>query len=279
MNAVLEHLKDEILVSDEEKESDDDDDESSSDEEDGSDGESRRQCVEASVVLLQEVHVQALDTIKENKWVQDNFIILPREATKWPPGAKYGNVTLVSRDLEVAKCSIVKFGSSMMHRAAVFVDIWMAGGTAASEEDYVLRIANVHLESMKEGTQQRPRQLEVVSQFMNEETGELSGGIIAGDMNPIEPSVDLGLPESFGFLDAWTGGERNEEGWTWGYQGGTEGGRYPQARFDKVLYLRRREYEVDEPRRVGVGLRAQNYNGDTFWASDHFGLKTTVWSM
>jgi tyrosyl-DNA phosphodiesterase 2 len=243
-----------------------------------------------------------LDTIKENKWVQDNFIILPREATKWPPGAKYGNVTLVSRDLEVAKCSIVKFGSSMMHRAAVFVDIWMAGGAAASEEDYVLRIANVHLESMNEGTQQRPRQLEVVSQFMNEETGELSGGIIAGeyhfgqsflvsdffsdmtgdwigDMNPIEPSVDLGLPESFGFLDAWTGGERNEEGWTWGYQGGTEGGRYPQARFDKVLYLRRREYEVDEPRRVGVGLRAQNYNGDTFWASDHFGLKTTVWSM
>jgi tyrosyl-DNA phosphodiesterase 2 len=92
-------------------------------------------------------------------------------------------------------------------------------------------------------------------------------------MNPIGPK-DAGAPGALGLKDAWRKGDTDERGFTWGEQPRSE---FPAGRFDKILYLPRKGYRVDEPQRIGMGLKVSNErvpNG--LWMSDHCGLWTKV---
>ncbi|KAK7033137.1 Endonuclease/exonuclease/phosphatase [Favolaschia claudopus] len=223
---------------------------------------------EPCIILFQEVHqAHGLPAILKNEWVKEHFLVTPADASKWPEDALYGNVTLVEKSIPVTDAHILEFGLSAMQRTGVMVDIRLA---AAKPHDYdvPLRIINTHLESLPVGNEVRPEQLKLLSKFLK--GGGVRGGVVAGDMNPIGPH-DAEAPENLGLRDAWRKGDEDERGFTWGEQPKTT---FPAARFDKILYLPRRGYRMDAPRRIGVGLQIHNERaqGGKLWVSDHYGL-------
>jgi len=227
---------------------------------------------EPCVVLLQEVHsANGLDVILKDEWVREHFLITPTDTSKWPDFASYGNVTLVEKSIPVQDAHILEFGLSAMQRTGVIVDIRLAA-PKPHEYDVILRVINTHLESLPQGDPVRPQQLQLLSKFLK--GPGVRGGLIAGDMNPIG-AKDASVPGVLGLRDAWRKGDKDERGFTWGQQPACE---FPAARFDKILYLPRKGFRVDEPQRIGVGLKISNERlpGGSLWASDHVGLWTKV---
>jgi tyrosyl-DNA phosphodiesterase 2 len=113
----------------------------------------------------------------------------------------------------------------------------------------------------------RPVQLGLVAEVLKEE--DLLGGIVCGDMNAISPS-DVGLTEKVGLVDACREGEDEEDSYTWGYQPSCE---FPPGRLDKILFTPGAGgYIVSQPERVGLAVKTDKGQ----WASDHYGLVTTV---
>lgn len=227
---------------------------------------------DACVVLLQEVTPSMLDFLLKDQWVQKKFAIVPISADKWPPMAYFGNVTLVSRDLEVVKAQILHFSLTSNQRTGLFVYLRMAA-PGGGEKSRIICIANTHLESLENGEHMRPKQLEALAQMLKRES--IEGGVIAGDMNAIAKS-DRTLPRKLGLKDAWRQGDSDPKGFTWGHQSPKEDRKYPPARLDKILYLPHRKYKVDEPQRIGVGLTVRTREGEDHWVSDHYGLLTTL---
>ncbi|KAJ7170696.1 Endonuclease/exonuclease/phosphatase [Mycena crocata] len=231
------------------------------------DGEAPEPCI----VMLQEVHSpNGLDVILKDEWVREHFFVAPVDTNKWPDRTQYGNVTLVERSIAVVDAHILEFGLSCMQRTGVMVDVRL--GSPNQEHDVILRVINTHLESLSGGNDVRPEQLRLLSKFLK--GPGVRGGIIGGDMNPIGPK-DASAPASLGLRDAWRKGDKDERGFTWGEQPRNE---YPAARFDKILYLPRRGYRVDEPKRIGVGLKihSERLPRGSGWTSDHCGLYTKI---
>ncbi|KAJ7756450.1 hypothetical protein DFH07DRAFT_959095 [Mycena maculata] len=210
------------------------------------DGEAPEPCV----VLLQEVHApHGLDVILKDEWVREHFLVAPVETSQWPEGAAYGNVTLVEKSIPVHDAHILDFGVSEMQRTGLMVDIRL-GAPKPHDYDVILRVANTHLESLRGAADRaRPLELQLLTKFIK--GPGVRGGLIAGDMNPIGP-MDASIPTVLGLRDAWRKGDKDERGFTWGQQPPRE---FPAARFDKVLYLPRKGFRVDEPQRIGVGLK------------------------
>ncbi|KAJ6576442.1 Endonuclease/exonuclease/phosphatase [Mycena vulgaris] len=232
----------------------------------------RKEAPKPCVVLLQEVQsLQGLEVLLKDEWVREHFFVTPADTSKWPDRAPYGNVTLVEKSIPVVDANILEFGLSAMQRTGVIVDIQLAA-PKPREYDVVLRVINTHLESLPVGNDVRPAQLQLLSKFLK--GPGVRGGIISGDMNPIGPK-DAELPTSLGLRDAWRKGDKDERGFTWGEQPRRE---YPAARFDKILYLPRKGYRVDEPQRIGVGLKtfSERLPEGSMWTSDHCGLWTKV---
>jgi tyrosyl-DNA phosphodiesterase 2 len=233
----------------------------------------RGEAPEPCVIMLQEVHSDALPHLLDYGWIRDHFVVTPINHTRWPNESHYGNVTLVSRTLVVVKACILHFGHSSQSRAGVVVDIKLnTPATAAESREVTMRLINTHLESLPDGVHYRPIQLSILASYLKKRD-EVQGGVIAGDMNAIGPS-EVGFPVDVGLRDAWRKPDGDESGFTWGYQGG---GDFPAARLDKVLYLPRRGYKVDEPGRIGIDLRAEyTEGGEDIWVSDHYGLVATL---
>lgn len=198
----------------------------------------------------------------------------PGKIDEWPPGAWYGNVTLISRTIPVSDAYSLEYDSEMQ-RNALIIDLKLsvppnaARRKAQSKLQFVtLRVANTHLESLPSpGARLRTEQLGLVAEVLREE--ELVGGIVCGDMNAICPS-DVELTSKVGLTDAWKGGNDEEDAFTWGYQPPCT---YPPGRLDKILYASGTGgYTVEEPKRVGLALKTEKGQ----WVSDHFGLTTTV---
>ncbi|GJE88659.1 endonuclease/exonuclease/phosphatase family protein [Phanerochaete sordida] len=216
-------------------------------------------------VLLQEVAKDALSAILEHAWVREHFVVAPTKPEHWPGAVPFGNVTLVARTVPVAGAWILEYGCSVMKRHALIVDVRLGTGTAADGERTV-RVANVHLESLALGAPYRPWQLRDTVEALARR--DIDAGIVAGDMNAVTVQ-DAALPAWTGLVDAWKGAEDGGEN-TWGYQPPSR--EFLPGRLDKVLYLPNGEFEVDVPERVGVGVKTSGGQ----WASDHFGLLTTI---
>lgn len=219
------------------------------------------------LILLQEINIDAFDTLLAHPWVQEWFRVVPGSAEAgWPKGAWYGTVTLVHAPLAKSVC--VHFEESWMQRNALVTDITVNGRN-------VLRVVNTHLESLPMGTPLRVKQMGAIAGLLKEKAGTLVGGIACGDMNAISPE-DATLAEKNGLLDAWErggGGSRREgdeaEGTTWGYQPRSQ---YPPGRLDKILYTESEAFEIRDVRRIAVDLKMSG--GD--WVSDHYGLACRV---
>ena len=217
------------------------------------------------IIMLQEVRDTMLPRLLADEWVRKWFCIVPITTEKWPEDAQYGNITLVSRSLDIVDCQILHFGLSSMQRTALCVRLRLT--QVVSNDKYVLSFVNTHLESLEQGALARPKQMEMCSRFLR--LRDVHGGVIAGDMNTISQE-DQSLGKKVGLADAWKGG--NEEGHTWGYQGGNEGGKYPPGRLDRIYYLPGKGYKVDEPKKIGVGVKVREGG----WVSDHYGLETVL---
>ncbi|KAF9471226.1 hypothetical protein BDN70DRAFT_888383 [Pholiota conissans] len=224
---------------------------------------------EACVILLQEVRDVVLPYLLRDPWVRRWFAVTPFTKEKWPEYAHYGNVTLVSRTLDIAESHILHFGCTNMQRSAVCVKLKL--NYPGSYDKVVVAFVNTHLESLPVGIQLRPKQLEMSSRFLLLEG--VQGGIIAGDMNCICPE-DATIPKDLGLKDSWRKGN-DEKGNTWGYQGQNEG-RHPPGRLDKVFYLPGMGYRVEESRKIGIGLKIDEGTPQAMWVSDHYGLDTKL---
>ncbi len=214
------------------------------------------------LILLQEININAFNTLLAHPWVREWFEVVPASPEAgWPRGATYGTITLVRAPLANSVC--VHYEDSYMGRNALVTDI-MVGGAAEHDAPRILRVINTHLESLPMGTPMRIMQMGVIAGLLRE--AGILGGIACGDMNAIAPS-DATLPEQNGLSDAWEYGE--EDGTTWGYQPVT---RFPPGRLDKILYTESDGFLVEDVRRIAVGLKM----ADGEWVSDHYGLACHV---
>lgn len=228
-------------------------------------------------ILLQEVKPDSFIEILKNVWVRKHFFVVSPKANA-RPFPRYGNVTLVPQAVPLLSTQLLQFGNSRMGRHAIVVDLGLnALGTPESSEDegrngaavdspITLRVANVHLESLPEGTSTRPGQLMDTAELLRAK--DIHAGVVAGDMNVIMPG-DRVIHKAASLADAWTGGDDDSQAFTWGYQPPR---RFPCRRLDKILHTPGGRCAVDEPQRIGVGLKTSEGQ----WASDHYGLMTIV---
>ncbi|KAF9533774.1 Endonuclease/exonuclease/phosphatase [Crepidotus variabilis] len=224
---------------------------------------------EPCCILLQEVKDTVIPRLLEDEWVRRWFVVTPFTKDKWPEEAWYGNITLVSRSLHIAECHILHYGLTAMQRTALCVKLKL--NHPGTHEKAIISIVNTHLESLKDGAIARPKQMEMCARFLR--LRGVHGGIVAGDMNSISPE-DGTIGKEVGLRDAWRQGDV-EDGKTWGFQGQNEG-KFPTNRLDKIFYLAGMGYKVEEPRRIGVGLKIRPGEEDEHWVSDHYGLETTL---
>ncbi|KAH9944817.1 Endonuclease/exonuclease/phosphatase [Amylocystis lapponica] len=219
-------------------------------------------------ILLQEISTSAFPALLAHDWVRRHFSVVPSSPTGWPRGASYGNVTLVSHAVPIRDAHSLVFGNSVMGRNALVVDVQLRPPPVArtGTDALTLRIANTHLESLPQGAPARPVQLAAVAEVLR--GASVDAGAVGGDMNAIGAD-DAHIHTHAGLQDAYSGAHGDERGFTWGFQPRS---RFPAARIDKILYTPGCSLRVDEPVKVGVGLKTAQGQ----WASDHYGLVTTV---
>lgn len=245
-----------------------------------------------TIILVQELRNTAIPTLLAHPVVRAHYCVTDITAADW--AAYYGTLTLVPRALALAghvrAVFRTPFKSSTMGRSALYVDIGIA-------EEKVLRIANVHLESLRgRADKMRIEQLGSVAQRLR--APDVYAGVVAGDMNPIGP-YDDSAPTKLGLSDAWTvcqdrsvagsyegkaKSDKEWEGHTWGHQPPSQ---FPERRMDKILLtgpLEPKEVEV-----IGMGLTMEGGGDDNedledledveeepMWVSDHYGLVARI---
>ena len=137
----------------------------------------------------------------------------------------------------------------------------------------VFRLINVHLDSLGDTLHYRAQQMEILANVLREPG--CSGGVIAGDFNPISPEDD-GLVDKNELVDAWVAlhGRADPDGATWGVGVKRRDG-LGSGRLDKVamMGLKAKEMEVLRPGLIEVP-RPGEKPVEIPW-SDHCGLRCT----
>ncbi|KAJ0114286.1 hypothetical protein J7T55_010675 [Diaporthe amygdali] len=229
-----------------------------------------------------------LRQIASASWIQNKFLVTDLTTDYWRCG--YNSVTLVDKRLSIAEVSRLPFVSEYK-REALLVDIAVrtvreqAEGDAESRHS-ILRLCNVHLDSMAGKPPMRPIQWKACAKYLQDESDGVVCGILAGDCNANQ-GYDLTQPEENGFKDAYLemgGKEDDPEGHTWGPQ--SKSSRFPHKRMDKVCFWQRNRAE-DQPivqlksvEKIGVGIRVEDKaisekldeEGWMDFVTDHHGL-------
>ncbi|KAJ9625869.1 hypothetical protein H2203_004633 [Taxawa tesnikishii (nom. ined.)] len=207
--------------------------------------------------LEEHKHGRRTSIVDTDPWVRERFYITDIDERNWDAGW-YGTTTLIDRRLPVSNCFRVPM-ESRFGRDGLFVDIPLGihnseprstsdGAPASEPEDNVLRICNVHLESLSRRTLPLPLASSPGSQAARRGSPHIASGLITGDFNAIQPfdrtlHTDLNLRDAYLSLGAPenpTG--RNPElegpdpGFTWGFQSPPgEAERYGCSRMDKIM--------------------------------------------
>src|SRR5262249_47222751 len=139
-----------------------------------------------------------VSVLLKNEWIREHFFVTPIHPRKWPdPGRHpYGNITLIEKSVAIVNAQIVHYGTSGMGRTAVVTDVKLKN---ASGKERIVRIINTHLESLS-SLPARRQQMYLCSELLKSD--EVSGGVVAGDMNAISDG-DKELHVVFGLRDAW----------------------------------------------------------------------------
>jgi tyrosyl-DNA phosphodiesterase 2 len=244
------------------------------------------------IIFLQEVSRPALAFLLGDESVREAWISSEADSKNWG-GASFATMTLLSKALfregrvRIGPVWRVKF-DSRFQRDALCCDIFVPSSNPASSSgeagETLVRLINVHLDSLAIVPSLRPQQLSIVASSLR----SVGRGLVAGDFNPVLPE-DRTLVEENGLVDAWQELRQGEDGFTWG-MGGKE--PYPPGRLDKValLGLVARDIEVMDPgavvrpgARVGLGglieaseQEPQQEGYELAPWSDHSGLKCTL---
>jgi tyrosyl-DNA phosphodiesterase 2 len=159
------------------------------------------------------------------------------------------------------------------------------GGHEAQDYDKappakVLRLCNVHLESLASNPPIRPTQFATLTPHL-QPSDTVHASMMAGDTNANRP-YDATLPAEHGLSDAYLalgGVEGDAAGHTWGYQSGRT--HYPPTRLDKILFAG--DVRAAKLERLGVGVMVDDVGartrleniGEEEYVTDHYGLVGT----
>lgn len=223
------------------------------------------------VIFLQEMGLSDLAQIQAAPWIRERFYITDISSDNWGSDF-YGTTTLVDRRLNIVNVFRVPFESNFQ-RDGFFVDVALSGSPK------VLRLCNVHLESLVANPPIRPKQMALASKYLHEDNAYAS--ILAGDCNSIQ-SFDRTIHSDNGLKDAYLelgGKEDSEEGYTWGYQVPEEQfKKFGPSRMDRVMYCGNTKVKTLE--RIGVGVKVEDEQtrkemvaaGLVEFVTDHYGL-------
>lgn len=227
---------------------------------------------------FQEVTPSDLSIIQSTPWIQSRFRITDTSPTNWR--SHYGTTTLV--DLRLPLIAVFRTHYvSRMGRDALFVDLDCRDEGSGTDEKSRIRLGNTHLESLAADPPLRPAQVALASRVLND--GCVRGGVLMGDFNAIQ-DFDRTLHRENGLKDVFLeeggmegsekegGGERCEEGWTWGMQS-PRGQReeFGCSRLDKMLFCR--GVRLEGLRRIGRGVKVpEGEVAKGMLVTDHLGL-------
>lgn len=230
-----------------------------------------------------------LRQIASAAWIQERFFVTDLTTDHWRCG--YNSVTLIDKRLGVVSVARLPFVSEYQ-REALLLDIAVApfGGLAecrAGNRPSILRLFNVHLDSMAGKPPMRPIQWKACARYLQDVSDGVVAGILVGDCNANQ-NYDLTQAEENGFKDAYLemgGKEGDPQGHTWGPQ--SKGSRFPHKRMDKVCFWQRDELEADQRllelngfEKIGVGIKIEDESisaklaeqGWLDFVTDHYGL-------
>lgn len=229
----------------------------------------------AIVIFLQEMTASDLDLITSSHWIRTQFNITDKDRSSWM-SPHYGTTALVDARLNIAQVFRVPF-LSKFDRDGLFVDITLST-TSGPSTSQVLRLCNVHLESLVANPPVRPHQLSAAAAYLH--APDVACALLAGDLNAIEP-FDRSLHSKNQLQDAYLtigGEEDSEEGYTWGDQvHAALRARFGCSRMDKILFSG--SVQVKKFERIGVDVKVAEETqetieeaGELMWASDHYGV-------
>ncbi|KAK7729645.1 hypothetical protein SLS53_009215 [Cytospora paraplurivora] len=229
-------------------------------------------------------------------WVQQRFHASDLSTEHWRCG--YNGVTLVDRRLAIAQVTRLPFVSEY-RREALMVDLAvtqpepsghkqqpdLANGRT-DDKELVIRICNVHLDSMAGNPPMRPIQWKACARYLQDRSQGVVTGILAGDCNA-NRDYDVALPRENGFKDAYLelgGREDDPEGLTWGPQ--SRQTRFPHKRMDKVCWWQddsdggKAPLQLRGLERIGVGVKVEDEDvgrqlseaNYLAFVTDHYGL-------
>lgn len=235
-----------------------------------------------------------LRQIAAAEWVQQRFDVSDLSTKHWRCG--YNGVTLVDRRLAIVEVARLSFVSEYQ-REALMVDIVVKKPSEASRQEpetengnadkkSVVRICNVHLDSMAGNPPMRPVQWKACMKYMQDKSDGVVAGIVAGDCNT-NRIYDLTLPQENGFKDAYLelgGSEDDPKGLTWGPQ--SRQTMFPHRRMDKVCFWQDEldgegaPLQLKSLERIGVGVEVEDAvvveqlaeAGCFGFVTDHYGL-------
>ena len=230
----------------------------------------------ATIIFLQEMGVSDMVQIRESAWVKQRFNLTEVDENNWL-SPHYGTTTLVDRRLQIDSVFRVPWYSKF-DRDGLFVDISLSNSTEPDAEKRIMRVCNVHLESLVADPPVRPIQLATARQHLAQST--VSSGIIAGDFNAIQP-FDRTVHTENNLTDAYLQCNKTvdeEDGYTWGYQVPQAlRNRFGCSRMDKILYtgsIRAERFE-----RTGIDVKVAKEHGEKMrkeghleWVTDHYGV-------
>ncbi|KAF3907131.1 hypothetical protein ABW21_db0204830 [Orbilia brochopaga] len=231
-------------------------------------GPSKPDAISPAIIVLQEINHSMVKSLAENEWVQQHFYVtdISTDSGIWTK-SHYGTVTLVDRRIPVKTVLRLHYDSDM-NRDCLFVDVEAA--SSHNSQTVTVRVGNTHLESLVPPTPMRLNQIKLAGRFVLHDSNVYTG-LIAGDMNPIDP-FDAYLPVEVGLQDAYLDGggtEDNPAGHTWGYQEAQES-PYPKRRFDKIFYAPGGRMTVEQVAVIGAGQKTTKQ--PEVFISDHFGV-------
>ncbi|KAG5646761.1 hypothetical protein DXG03_002447 [Asterophora parasitica] len=226
------------------------------------------------IIVLQEVTPNVRASLLGDARVRAAFLATDAEDQTAFENVPFATMTFLSSARFASSLDSQKEGDGikggeklMLGRVSRMVDIIppTAPGT-------VLRLINVHLDSLGDTLHYRAQQIEILADVLREPG--CGGGIIAGDFNAISPE-DGGLVDKNKLVDAWVALHgRDTDGATWGVGVERRGGLGP-GRLDKVamMGLKAEEIEVLCPGLIEVP-RPGEKSLEIPW-SDHCGLRCT----
>jgi tyrosyl-DNA phosphodiesterase 2 len=172
------------------------------------------------IIFLQEVSREALISLLEEPWIQQNWYTSDISASAFRHAhQKFISITLVSK-LWLVGTNGIQLGAvwriplpSRFGRDALCCDVLVNSSSSSKHTSVIpnnnsnndnarclirIRLVNVHLDSLPINPSLRPRQLAICAELLR----AAGRGIVAGDFNPVLPD-DEELVRASGLVDAW----------------------------------------------------------------------------